>query len=450
MRKIWFRRRAVSTMIGGIVTLALLLTALVATVVVTQRYDFYESLAAKMQVENDERFSEQLTAIFPGLVNASGACPSGLSCYVLALTNRGIGTTIARLYINSTGGGCTTPCILDPSPNPAAFTFRASDAYLNSGEFLHQVLFWTPNTFTLPSSCNIGGYSLTYGCNSILILTSRGRTFALHWPIPPAGQGGKGAGGTGIYIGPVVYTFQPPLLTYTTHSLCNPDCQPPIPISPPPYWTIPTGEQIIIYVKLQTDNGTTNDVYLTAQSVLQLVRFDSPGNSNHFYIIAPITLNLCYYFQSRDSTIVCDPAYGYDASGNTGDPVHMKPYLPCNPAQTANNYKTSAACPHRYMLPKPNQTQIDQDQRGNPVIVAFALDKVCTGNCPDRQGEAPNAYKVSVQPSWSGVSVTTFLGLTYSYDPTDYDPSHSDAYFFGVTLPFVAACLRSSTTTCGV
>ena len=443
MRKILFQRRGVSTMIGGIVTLALLLTALVATVLVTQTYDSYESLAAKMQRANNDRFSEQLRAVFPGIVSASGACPSGLSCNVMTINNQGIGTNIARIYINSTGGGCISPCILDPSSTPAAFTFRASDGYLNSGEFLHQVLFWMPNTFTLPSSCKIAGYSLTYGCNSIVIITSRGRTFAFQWPFPVAGQGGKGgAGGTGIYIGPVVYTFQPPLITYTTSSVRDP----PIPISPPPYWSLPVGDPLIIYVKLQTDNGTKNDVYLTTQSVIELALFDSPGVTKYLYIIAPITLNLCYYFQSKDPTIVCNPNYGYYAQGNTGDPDHIKPYLPC--AQPANSYNNITCSQYpRYLLPKPNATQVAQQQRGDPVVVAFGINSVCTGlgNCPNPQGEVPNAYRVSIQPAWAGRSVTTFLGLTYAYDPTG---NGSNAYFFGVTLPFVAACMRSSTTTC--
>jgi len=418
-------------MIGGIIILTLFLIALVAMVLVTQGYDSYQLLVAKRQRMTDDRFSEQLRAVMPGIATPSGTCTPGLDCYVMTISNLGIGTRIARIYINSTGGGCTGLCILNPSTNPAAFKFRQADAFLDSGEFFHEITFWLPAGSNLPSKCKIAGSSLDYGCNSITIVTARGRVFAFQYPIPIGGQGERGgAGGTGIYIGPVVYTFQKPLIAYSTTGVVTPQ----IPIGDVNgYWRLPVGTPLLIYIKLQTDNGTKNNVYMTAQSILEFVIYKScPGcNPQQFYIVAPITLSLCAQFQTIDPTIICDQAYGYYADGNTGDIDKIVPYLPCN--QPANLYNVT--CTNRYMLPKPTYEQEQLRQRGNPVIVAFASNAICEGqNCPDKKGYLPNGYRVSISSAWRGTSATTFLGLTYSYD------MGNGPYFYGVTLPFVAVC----------
>lgn len=405
-------------------------------VVVAGSYDTYGSIVARMHLKTDERFSEQLRSVYPGITTASGTCPSGLSCWLMTLDNQGIGAQIVRIYVNSTGGGCNGLCILDPATSPAAYKFKASDGYINSGEHLHLILFWMPSGFSWPGllgTCRIAGSSLNTGCSSITLVTSRGRAFAFHYPIPIAGLGGKGgAGGTGIYIGPVVYTYEKPLITYTTTGVAIPQ----VPIDGPNgYWKLPAGPSypLIIYVKLQTDNGTKNNVTLTAQSVLELLQYTSAGGgSTVFYMIAPVTLNFCYQFQNMDRSVVCRSEYGYYSGGNTGNPANIVPYVPCTAAgNNADAYQNSpnGVCTQRYMLPMPNATQRAQNQRGDPVIVAFGLDGVCEAPCPSRKS-------VSIAKSWAGTVATTFLGLTYAYN----DGTSTHQYFYGVTLPFVAAC----------
>jgi hypothetical protein len=439
-------------MIGGIIVLALLLTALVAMVVVTGAYDVYQAQVAQLHRKSDDRYSEQLHVVSPGIIQNNRNCPSSVTCYIMTVNNLGIGVRVARIYVNSTGGGCKGLCVLDPATSPSSFKFSAADAYINPGEFLHQINFWMPNTwlakFTWPDSCTIAGVALTYGCSSVSLVTARGRVFAFQYPIPIAGLGGKGgAGGTGIYIGPVVYTFQKPLIAYTTAS----ELTPQIPIGGSNgYWKLPLGLDIILYIKLQTDNGTKNDVYLTAQSILQFAVYTNPGQANSFfYIIAPINLDLCYYFQNIDRTIVCKSEYGYypvNGNGNTGDPTKIRPYVPCS----VPNAASYSSCANRYKLPKPNSTQAAEGQRGNPVIVAFGINKVCVPNqCPDNQGYAPASYSQQLPNNvqWRTNSAMTFLGLTYPYD----DGSGGGAYFYGVTLPFIAVCTydpSSATKTC--
>ncbi len=61
------RRRAVSTMIGGVIVLSLLLTALGTMVFVSQQYDQYQQSVNKMAQYDSQRLSEYLVFNSPGL-----------------------------------------------------------------------------------------------------------------------------------------------------------------------------------------------------------------------------------------------------------------------------------------------------------------------------------------------------------------------------------------------
>jgi hypothetical protein len=453
MRKLWFRRRAVSTMIGGIIVLSLFLVGLVAMMLVSQQYDIYQSLSGRMQVKNNDRFSEQLEPVDPGIVpgypSGTPNCPGGFPCNsnTMIVSSRSIPSEIARIYINSTSGPCAGLCVLDPAATPKAYAFRASDALINSGEFFHYIEFWLPSTVQLPTSCIVSGLTVDFGCNSVTIVTTRGNIVAFQYPFPPAGPGQSSAaqGGTGIYIGPIVYTYQKGLISYSTHSKPTPNF--PL-FGTNGRWKMPDNDYIVIYVKLEQDvckqssYSNCKDAYLTAQSILELFRFDTPGQVNEFYIIAPITLQLCEWFRQHDpmkptTNIVCSPSYGYadtNSTGNNGDPGNngrnIIPYTPCNTSPA--NYNLCTTPTKRYMIPAPTQTQWQNKERGTPVIVAFSMSAstVCpyTGNCNAVAG------KIS---SWGGNSVTTFLGLSYVWD----DSSGGGSYTYGVTLPFVAMCI---------
>lgn len=188
-------RSAVSTMIGGIIVLTLLLTALGTMVFVSQQYDSYQGVVNQMSQIDINRFSENLGgnggntgAVYPGLtylgVSSSTSCGGHCQKYNLTVSNLGIGTQIARVYINSTSDLCATTsggCILDPvssSANCANTCFRISDRYVNPGEYSHGVLLW------LAQQLPYNGY----GLNTISIATTRGRVFSFQWPFPPVGQ----------------------------------------------------------------------------------------------------------------------------------------------------------------------------------------------------------------------------------------------------------------------
>ena len=246
-----FNRKAVSTMIGGIIVLSLFLTALTAMVVVSQQYDSYQSVVDIMSQKEIDRFSENLIANYPGLARTSPtggiACTGSVNGQSVNLCNQydmtvsnvgglsnagsvggtlggssgsgggGVAIQIVRIYINSTtwdpsggvaegcslpkpGGSSTTaysPCVLSSDPGwfgasptytPIAFTFRSTDALINPGEYNHIVRFWLPCvTSCSTTAILLPGEGGTTPENSIWIITARGRSFTFQWPFPQAG-----------------------------------------------------------------------------------------------------------------------------------------------------------------------------------------------------------------------------------------------------------------------
>jgi hypothetical protein len=430
-------------MIGGVIVLSLFITAFVAMILVTQYYDSYQQTVNKMKQIDLNRFSENLRGIrlvkHSGTVSCTGTTGecNKYTMTISDLTVNGsvnVGFQIARVYVNTTQPaqptGCATTCILNPSRTsdlPAQYTFDGYASYVNPGEFQHNVTLWLPSSITLPES--------TSAMNTITIVTTRGRQFSFPWPPlpspPPAAGGGGAAGGTGLYIGPLVITFQKELIAYSTEA-----GEVEVPIrGDNGGWVIGT-PPLIMYIKIQTDVGTPNNVYITAQSVLELSRFDLPGNVFSFFIVAPITVSFCQTFKAQDPTIVCDPSYGYYDGGNNGDPnvPDLVPYLPCS----STPYRS---CPNRYMIPRPTTEQQQAGGRGDPVIVAFAATSVCSGGnstvaCFDN-GWGPQIGQSLFKP---GHFVTSFLGLTYVYN----DNTGIGDYTYAVTLPFMAMCIEDS------
>jgi len=189
------QRRAVSTIIAGLIILSLILTTLGTMVAVSQQYDQYQQTFNKMaRYENQER-SENLTPVSPGLAVLTSApssgwgtsCVTAYTCYNLTLSNLGgVGVQIVRIYINSTTSGCVypnQPCILGPSGTIAQYTFNQASQFLNPGEINHSILLALPTSMTLPSTY--------YSQNTIFIVTSRGNVFSFQWPFPIQIFGGQ-------------------------------------------------------------------------------------------------------------------------------------------------------------------------------------------------------------------------------------------------------------------
>ncbi len=425
--------------------LIIFLSTLVFMLLITQQYDAYQSTVAAMQQRQIDMYSENLLAAYPGVINGTGtlvggnfqvSCAGGSQCnnYTVIVNNPGIAAQVVRLYIFQAGSSCA-PCIINPAnaTSPvAANRFRVPKNQIgdtvNSGESQHYMVFW------LPSGTSLSGCGTSPGCK-LSIATARGRVFSFLYPFPPSplGSGGQ-SGGTGLYIGPLLITFQKELIEYTNNQVTTP----PVPIGGDNgYWTLTPGggNTIILYVKVQTDVNVTNDVYLTPQSVFELVRFDNPGVVNFFYAIAPITPTFCNTFKvapgaghpnGYNQDLNCN-GVPYLAGGNTGNIGNIVSYNACG--QPPSTYDP-AHCTGRYIIPKPTAQQLAAKQKGTPVIVAFAVSTVSGGT---------NKLQ-TIQNSWSGKSVTTFLGLSYVYN------DGSGSYLYGVTLPFISACINNCAT----
>ena len=218
------RRRAVSTMIGGLIILTLILTALGTMVFVSQQYDQYQQTLNQMARYQDQARSENLVANSPGLTIVTSAiisgwgpgCKTAFNCYNMSLSNLGgVGIQIARIYINSTGSGCSypnpQPCILNPTSKIAAYAFNQANQFLNPGEVTHAVLLALPIVVTLPS--------LYYSQNTIFIVTSRGNVFSFQWPFPIQIFGGQSQ--SAFSIGTIKVAYQDISATDSGSATCT-------------------------------------------------------------------------------------------------------------------------------------------------------------------------------------------------------------------------------------
>ena len=187
------RRRAVSTIIGGLIILTLILTALVTMVFVSQQYDQYQQSVSYMGQYDSQRLSEKLVFDSPGLTVLTSAnvpgwgsgCTTTYNCYGMTVSNLGgVGVQIVRIYINSTGpkgSGCSSPnpqpCILNPTLTITSYAFNQANQFINPGEVNHVVMLALPIAVTLPNP------TPAFEENSIVIATGRGNMFSFQWPI---------------------------------------------------------------------------------------------------------------------------------------------------------------------------------------------------------------------------------------------------------------------------
>jgi hypothetical protein len=223
MKKLLPRRKAVSSIIGGIIVLTLILTALTSIVYIAQQYDAYQNTVNSMSQKDIDRSAENINAIYPGimgpqLVDSAGRsislCVSGLcyNMYTMTLTNSGgVGTQVARIYINSTST-CNNLCIFTGNSgtdaNPSNLAFDSSESFVNPGEAGHVLTFWLSSALSLPQD--------SVKANTVSVATARGRVFTFQWPFAPSGDYLP----TDLHLdtGPIRIIYDPNLLTFTMNS----------------------------------------------------------------------------------------------------------------------------------------------------------------------------------------------------------------------------------------
>jgi hypothetical protein len=170
-------------MIGGIIVLSLLLVGLGAMVFVSQQNDQYQQSVEGMMQRNNQQSSESLVFNFPGLTLLTSSavpgwgsgCTSTYNCYNMTVSDLGgVGVQVVRIYINSTGSGCTSLCVLNPISTITNYGFNQANSFLNAGEVNHWLILALPISVALPNS--------PFSKNTILVVTSRGNVFSFQWP----------------------------------------------------------------------------------------------------------------------------------------------------------------------------------------------------------------------------------------------------------------------------
>jgi hypothetical protein len=414
MRKLWYRRRAISTMIGGTIVLAILLTAIAAMILVSQQYDTYQSTANQMGQMDNDRFSENVAPI--NLTLTQSGPP--LYWYALNVSNYGIGTQVVRIYISSTKNSNVcypAPCILNPADTPTANTFQRSGRYLNPGEYYHIIVIWLPNSLLN----EIGG-------NTFLIVTSRARVFSFQWPPAQAGTAfpGAGWGGTGINIGPLVIRYESVLLTYSSDITHTPS------LPNDGGWDLPRGSPtkfLILFVKIASQGG--KNVTLSKQSLIQVSQYANPGASGTsvYYLVAPMATTLCNtVFRANPlnqgfSGVLCGTQT--DGSGKT---------IGRGSIDGGNQYPGSGGAVQSYSL------------GSQPYIIPPSPygDGICCGPAIYLLFSSKTAGGTNANGPLGGSGQNTiyysFLNIIYQYD--DGSGQGPTSYTFGVNIPFVEIC----------
>ena len=194
-------RRAVSTIIGGLIILALILTGVTGMVFISQQYDQYQQTVNQIEQYESRQFSEKLVfnspsmtmITSPSIAGWGSGCTTTFNCYNVSISNLGgVGVQIMRIYINSTGSGCIynpphnyeQPCILNPSGAIASYAFNQANQFLNPGEVNHGVVLALPsNTTGGTLNVRLPNPTPAFPENSIVIATGRGNVFSFQWPV---------------------------------------------------------------------------------------------------------------------------------------------------------------------------------------------------------------------------------------------------------------------------
>jgi hypothetical protein len=407
MRKLWFRRKAVSTVIGGIIVLSIFLTALVAMVAVSQQNDAYQSTVKQMAQKDIDRKAENLQIVYPGIsfppVATGISCAGASSCdqFTMTISNlAGIGTQIARIYISS-ATECSSLCILngDPTTNPNASYFNSPDRFINPSEPNHVLTFWlASNTITNQTS------------HQVSVVTTRGRVFSFTWPFPPSGA--NAATGT-LYLGCLAINFDDLLVTYTENSPTNHQ----IPATPVAGgWLFPGATPLIFYVRVS--NICTATLVLLDKSTFYAIQYTGAGGgaAPAFYIAAPMAYSYCSYFPSS----VC--MLGPTTPGNTYPNTHGD-LLAYNATQSACD-PVSNPC---YSVPgAPGKGQESQS-----VYLLFGATSPCFSTGCTGGTTAGNTFQGTI-----GGTYVVFLAIYWKCTSSG-DLTCAQNYEFGVTLPFI-------------
>jgi hypothetical protein len=268
-KKFLHAKKGMSTVFGALFFVILAIMSLNVSLWYFLQYDNYNRTDRLMSQTDTLAASENLVP------NNPGARDFGANSFNITVNNLGIALRIARIYIVNISpiisNQClANPCVVDPSPsNPPVFV----NGNVGPGLLDYRI---KVNTGGGLSPINDGN---TY---SVVLVSTRGRSFSFFYPWPSATSGGGGTFVTNIGPLSIYFDFQSFNFTQGTQTQSQ------------PAWCVPTGTNLVFWVKI-ANSATDSSVTLKKNTVFfptwQYSTSGNQGEQGPFYLVDKATAN---------------------------------------------------------------------------------------------------------------------------------------------------------------
>ena len=267
MKSFASRRKGIGTILGAGYFIIIVLAIFNLIMWEVNQYDAYQQLVNQMNQVDEERISENLEFIDPGIADLGTLGPN--KCFNLTIRSTGgITVNTARLYFyNYSDTSSNALKIIEKAAAGISVNYF-TNGFINPGESNHKIRVVT--TLDMSKATASRPYI-------IYLTTERGRTFSTVYPrtiLPEPGNIGF------IDVGPLRFKFDYYALNYTTPSR----------IVPTPAWVISpysSGTPIMFFVTVM-NTATDDDILLKRYCVfdcIELAQTGASGKVSSFYIV---------------------------------------------------------------------------------------------------------------------------------------------------------------------
>jgi len=261
------RRKGIGTVLGAGYFIIIVLAIFNLIMWEVNQYDAYQQLVNQMNQVDQERISENLEFVDPGITDFGTLGPN--KCFNLTVRNAG-GITIntARLYFYNYSDATSNALKIIEKAAAGISANYFTNGFINPGESNHKIRVVT--TLDMSKATESRPYIM-------YLTTERGRTFSTVYPrtiLPKPGNVGF------IDVGPLRFKFDYYALNYTT----------PSKTTPTPAWIIspyPSGTAIMFFVTV-INTASDDDIRLKRYSVFDCIELTQSGASGKiasFYIV---------------------------------------------------------------------------------------------------------------------------------------------------------------------
>ena len=267
MKRFAGRRKGIGTILGAGYFIIIMLAIFNLIMWEVSQYDVYQQLVDQMNQVDQERISENLEFIDPGITDFGTLGPN--KCFNLTVRNTG-GITIntARIYFYNYSDTSSSALKIIEKGAAGISVDYFTNGFINPGESNHKIRVVT--TLDMPKATASRPYI-------IYLTTERGRTFSTVYPrtiLPEPGNVGF------IDIGPLRFKFDYYSLNYTT----------PSQQSPTPAWIISpySSKTAIMFFVTVINIASDDDITLKKYCVFDCIEMKATGASQKiasFFIV---------------------------------------------------------------------------------------------------------------------------------------------------------------------